>query len=216
LLRKLRSTCEVYNGLDSEIVNLFRVVRDDGARLRRLLDCTPFAREEFVESLSPGGGALERARKTVVRSFLGFGGPTRPPCPSSFRSRAASRVSYAESWSHYPAALDAIIERLRGVVIEHRDALDVMDQHDTPTTLHYVDPPYVASTRDNGSDYRHEMTDDDHCRLAARFKKLKGSVVLSGYASPLYDRLFSGWRRVERPVVASGGRRTEVLWLRIR
>jgi DNA adenine methylase len=105
---------------------------------------------------------------------------------------------------------------LRGVVIEHRDALEVMAQHDAPTTLHYVDPPYVASTRDNGSDYRHEMTDDDHRRLAACLKKLKGSVVLSGYASPLYDLLFAGWQRVERPVAASGGRRTEVLWLRIR
>ena len=46
LLRKDRSYCEVYNDLSSEMVNLFRMARDQGEELRRIVELTPFAREE--------------------------------------------------------------------------------------------------------------------------------------------------------------------------
>lgn len=43
---------------------------------------------------------------------------------------------------------------------------------------------------------------------------VRGMVLLSGYPSALYDRLFSSWVRVERQAFADGGRpRIEVLWL---
>jgi DNA adenine methylase len=90
-----------------------------------------------------------------------------------------------------------------------------MDAHDTSSTLHYVDPPYVAQSRDAGTDYRHEMTDDDHRTLAAKLETLKGMVIVSGYHSPLYDEIFAKWQRVERRALADGAReRIEVLWLR--
>jgi DNA adenine methylase len=118
-------------------------------------------------------------------------------------------------WANFPEALTAIIARLQGVVIEQREATDVILRNDTPETLHYVDPPYVAETRDKGSDYRHEMTHDDHRRLAEVLNAVKGAVVLSGYPSVLYDELFGHWRRVERAAQADGARaRTEVLWMR--
>ena len=96
----------------------------------------------------------------------------------------------------------------------NRDAKDVMQAHDGPETLHYVDPPYMAETRDGGSDYAHEMTDDDHADLLAFLKTLEGHVVLSGYAAATYDEALANWRRVERKSLADGAReRTEVLWM---
>ena len=62
--------------------------------------------------------------------------------------------------------------------------------------------------------YAHDMTAADHGRLLAELPRLAGMVVLSGYASPLYDAELAGWRRVERKVMADGAQpRTEVLWL---
>jgi DNA adenine methylase len=73
----------------------------------------------------------------------------------------------------------------------------------------------VLSTRDTGGDYRHELTDDDHRKLAEVLHSLKGMVLLSGYHSPLYDELFGDWPRVERAAHADGARdRVEVLWMR--
>src|SRR5690606_4330319 len=101
------------------------------------------------------------------------------------------------------------------VVIENRDALEVIRAHDRPDTLHYVDPPYPLGTRDAGTDYRHEMTGDDHRELADTLRSVKGMVVISGYPCELYDdELYPDWHRVERPHLADGARpRTEVLWL---
>jgi DNA adenine methylase len=77
----------------------------------------------------------------------------------------------------------------------------------------YVEPPYVAAARDGGDDYLHEMNDDDHEELAVFLRGLRGMVVVSGYHSALYDRLFDGWVREEREAFADGARpRLEVLW----
>lgn len=215
LLRKGRSYAEVYNDLDGEIVNLFRVTRDRGEELRRVLELTPFSRVDVRESYEPSSDPVEQARRTVVRSFMGFGSNSHNK-NTGFRSNSnRSGTSPAHDWRNYPGCLGAIIERLRGVVIENKDAVAVMQTHDAETTLHYVDPPYVASTRDKGGDYRHEMTDDQHRQLAAALSQLKGAVIVSGYPSPLYDELFAGWRRVQKRALADGAaERTEVLWLR--
>jgi DNA adenine methylase len=221
LLLKPRSYADVYNDLDGELVNLFRVVRDHGEDLRRSLELTPFARDEFDVSYAPSADPVEQARRTVMRSFMGFGSnmskttSTGATMRTGFRSNSnRSGTTPAHDWRNYPALLPDIIERLRGVVIEHREAVDVMLAHDSERTVHYVDPPYVQETRDAGSDYRHELTDADHERLADVLHSLRGAVVLSGYDSSLYARLYADWRRVERAAHADGARaRVEVLWL---
>jgi DNA adenine methylase len=77
-----------------------------------------------------------------------------------------------------------------------------------------VDPPYLHSTRGRARGYRFEMTDAEHECLADCLHTLRGAVVLSGYPSPLYARLYADWRRVERVAFADNAEeRLEVLWL---
>lgn len=222
LLRKERAYAEVYNDLDDEIVNVFSVARERGMELHRALELTPFARVEFQASYQPTNDPLERARRTVIRAFQGFGSAAACGEASGFRGTSSrSGTTPAHDWRNYPDALVATIDRLRGVVIENRDALRVMKHHDRPRTLHYVDPPYVHSTRSTkvrhmrpGKSYKHEMSDGQHNDLAAFLHGLCGMVVLSGYPSPLYDELYADWTRVERPAIADGARpRIECLWL---
>ena len=73
LLRKARSYAEVYNDLDGEVVNVFRVVRDHGPCLKEKLYYTPFSRDEFKRSYEETDDPIERARRTIARSFMGFG-----------------------------------------------------------------------------------------------------------------------------------------------
>lgn len=215
LLRKARSYAEIYNDLDVSVVNLFGVLRGPrAAELVEAIRLTPFARDEFMAAYQDAADPVERARRLIVRSFMGFGsnGHNRS---TGFRANSnRSGTTPAHDWASYPDALAAVIERLRGVVIENRDACAVMAAHDGAETLHYVDPPYVFSTRaDLSKDYAHEMTDGDHVRLLDFLQTLKGMVVLSGYPHPLYDQRLEGWRRIERAALADGARkRTEVLW----
>ncbi len=218
LLQKPRSYAEIYNDLDGEVVNLFRVARDDGERLAQACELTPFARTEFEEAYDPHGDPLEQARRTLTRSHMGFGSASASGKVTGFRSKGnRNGTTPAKDWMNYPAHLRDVVQRLRGVVIENRDALEVMAQHDGDETLHYVDPPYVHSTRVmrmRAPAYKHELTDGQHRDLARALAGLRGMVMVSGYRCKMYDELFDGWQRIDVAAHADGARdRVESLWL---
>lgn len=223
LLCKSRSYAEIYNDLDHEIVTFFRVLRDPdlAQKLASAAYLTPFAREEFRESYEETDDPVESARRTLIRAFMGFGTRGLRHDRTGFRAKANRQQQPAQiDWTNYPTHVATFTERLRGVVIEHRDALEVIAQQDSPSTLMYVDPPYPHSTRTaikshSGAAYRHEMTDDEHRTLADTLHAAQGMVVLSGYACPLYDQeLYRDWERHTRKTLADGARvRTEVVWL---
>lgn len=217
LLRKPRCYAEVWNDLDDAIVNLFRVLRSPRSHeLVEKLRLTPFARSEFDETSKPlPADPVEKARHLVIRAFMGFGSNAHGRATGFRANSNRSGTTPAHDWANYPECLETIIDRLTGVVIENRDALRVMETHDGPDTLHYVDPPYVWSTRgDESPDYAHEMDDHQHARLLSCLTTLTGMVVLSGYPTEMYDCALPDWKRVEREALADGARkRTEVLWI---
>ena len=222
LLRKPRSYAEVYNDLDGEVVNLFRVLRNptQARELVRQVKLTPYAREEFDLSYITDGDPIEQARRTCFRFSAGFSSAGSGKYRTGFRNNAnRSGTTPAGDWAGYPAVLAAVAERMAGVTIEQRPAVDLVEVFDGQETLFYCDPPYPYSTRNErhaGSVYRHEMTDDDHRTLAAALHACAGMVVVSGYACDLYDReLYADWQRVERATHGDGARdRIEVLWIK--
>jgi DNA adenine methylase len=218
LLRKPRSYAEVYNDLEGEIVNVFRVARDHGPTLQELLRLTPFARDEFIRAYEHSTCPIETARRTIIRSFMGHGanGVLSKKGRTGFRANSnRSGTTPAHDWRNYADVFHFLVDRLRGIVLENRDAIEIMTQQDSPDTLFYVDPPYVHSTRDDtGHGYRHEMTDEQHIELAAFLKGLEGGVILSGYACDLYNELFGEWRRVDKITHKDGGiASVETLWI---
>lgn len=224
LLRKAPAYAEIINDLDGGVVNLFRVCRDPemSARLVREIELTPFAREEFELSYQETDDPVERARRLIALAFMGFGSNAHCKRTTGFRANSNRSVTTpAHDWRAWPKALVEIIERLRGVVVENRDAREVMMQHDSPQTLHYVDPPYVWDTRSQRSPsdakyrrYNYELDDAGHLDLLRVLKGLRGYVVLSGYPSPLYDDNLKGWLRVTTKAHADGAAdRVEVLWI---
>lgn len=224
LLQKPRSYAEVYNDLDRAVVNFFSVIRDPVTRAR-LIDAivaTPYARDEFDLAWTESEDPIEEARRLAIRAQMGFGSAGATKGSTGFRIDTKREYGTAQQlWAMYPAAIQAAGERLSGVLIENRDALTVLSQHDSPTTLHFIDPPYVLSTRaiQNGNRgcYKHEMTDEDHVKLLKQIQQLEGYVVLSGYTSNIYNDYLSGWERYETLSRISAGRgtalRTECIWI---
>lgn len=217
LMRKPKVYHEVYNDLNGEIVNVFAVLRDLKLfrRLRRALAATPFARDEYLIAFEPHPDSVEQARRTIIKSFMGFGGDScSAGRPTGFRSISLTTkrgTTPPDEWVNYWDALPSFHERLSSVAIENRDAIELMQIHDSPETLFFVDPPYVHSTRGNKHGYRLEMTDNDHKRLCESLQKMKAMIVLCGYRSEQYDSLI--WKFIERETYADGAqKRTEVLW----
>lgn len=220
LLRKPRSYSEVYNDLNGEIVNLFRVLRNpsQSRELIRQVKLTPYSRQEYETSYILADDPIEQARRTLLKHAAGFASGAQRKYGTGFRANVTrANTTPADNWRDMPSAIEPIVDRLRGVIIEHDNALTVLDRYDTPDTLHYVDPPYVFETRNPrnaGETYAHEMDDDNHRLMAETLYQLRGGVILSGYQSPLYNDLFNDWLTVTRNATADGGKkRIEVLWI---
>lgn len=224
LMAKPRSLGEVYNDLDEEVVNVFRVLRDPAAaeKLRMLCHLTPFARAEFELSYEPTDDPVEAARRTIAKSYMGHGSSSRRKHRTGFRGKAfRKRATGPMDWARWPDAIPQFVERLRAVTIESVPALDLIRRHDGAGTLVYADPPYpmgirtaLRSPADIGRAYRHELSDEDHELLADVLRSAKSAVVVSGYRCDLYDRLYAGWAREEKDTIADGmAKRTECLWM---
>lgn len=219
LMQKPRTQGEIINDLDGDVVNVFRVLRDpDQAReLERLIRLTPYAYGEYKAAYDPCDDPVERARRTIFRSFASIGSDGVSRKNSGFRGLKNNETSAtsAQEWSRYAAVIPAFTARLTNVLIEQRPALHLLKLYDRADTLFYVDPPYVHSSRSRSSVlYAHEMMDHEHVELATALHQLKGMVVLSGYGSSLYEDLFRDWRKIDRSSTAQNGTpRVECLWL---
>lgn len=216
LLRKERSYSEVYNDLDDEIVNVFRVLRNQPAKLIQAMTLTPFSRTEYRKSFRHVADPVERARRMIVRSMMGHGSiSVSRKAMSGFRGNShRSHVPAQIDWLSLPPALWSVVDRFRGVVIENRDYRKILRIQDSPQTLFYLDPPYPHSTPSTKHAYLHEMTVKQHCRMRLALTTLQGMVVVSSYPSKLYDDLYDGWERHETDSLADGARkRVEVVYL---
>lgn len=226
LLRKDRAFSEVYNDLDDEVVNLFRVLRDPAksAELIRHITLTPYARSEYEMAFERTEDDIERARRMVVRSFMGHGSnAANINRNTGFRANLVNndRALPSLDWSNLPPSLARVARRFVGVTIERRPAIQVIDRYDGYGVLFYADPPYLHETRSGkrkGAElycaYSVEMDDSDHLEMLERLRRCRAFVVLSGYPSPLYQDALPDWTMVTRETFADGAKhRVEALWL---
>lgn len=226
LLRKPRSQGEVYNDLNGDVVNLFRVLRDPllADALCRAVALTAYARDEYDAAFEVTDDPLERARRLVVRSYMGHGSSAATSERSTgFRASLVNRGGAlpASDWATLPRGLAEIAARMSAVVIENRPALQVIERYDAPDALIYADPPYLHETRSPkrkagkiAHAYAFEMSEGDHDELLGRLACARSMVVLSGYPAARYDESLAGWHRLEVSARAdSAQERTEAIWI---
>ncbi len=217
LLQKPRSPLETYNDLDGNVVNFFRVLRDQPDELIRKIRLTPWAKAEYRLSLEPCDDDVERARRFFMGNMLSISGN---PNASGFRV-CKSFVNARDRITTMFSCLDIISARLLStpnstVQIENDTYQRIIDRFDSDDSVIYVDPPYVHAERTSKYEYRFEWTSTQHIHAAELLRKCTGFVIVSGYACPLYTELYEehGWKRVDKEArTNSGGKRIESLWL---
>jgi len=200
LLAKPPAKIEVVNDLDRRLMTFWRVLRDRPDELIRAAELTPHSRAELNDAAALGDEAddLEMARQVWVLLTQGRSRTMKRTGWRFYADPSGTSASFAHTYmSAYRSRLGPAFDRLRSVSLECRPALDVIEQYGAfPDNLLYVDPPYVLATR-RGGRYSHEMDDSDHRELAAALRACAGPVLLSGYASELYDELYDGWQQVK-------------------
>ncbi len=216
---------EVVNDIHRELTNFWRVLQreDTFAAFQRQIEATPFSQIEWEEAevrqhprhdldVEAAAAFFIRCRQSRAGGFRDFATLSRN------RPRRQMNVQASAWWTCFEV-LPAVSARLRRVVILNQPAVEVIRQQDGPTTLYYLDPPYLHETRASTEAYRHEMTEADHRELLAVIRQCQGMVVLSGYPNPIYDQELAGWRREDILIdnKAAGGKTkrqmTESLWM---
>lgn len=221
LLRKPVSVGEVYNDLNDELVNLFKVVRDKKLceKLIEFIEWTPYAKRELEEAFLLSADPVEKARRLIIRSFMGVGtkGVTGYG-KTGFNAKCYEKcIPTGPSWENYPYQLRFIRERLKNVIIEQSDALRLIELQDSSDTLFYADPPYVPTARRDpeGASYAYELSTDDHELLLNKLIKAKGMAIISGYDNYLYNDLLGGWiKKTKNTKNQVHNECTEVIWIK--
>lgn len=212
LLNKPRCHIETVNDLHGEVVNFFRVLRDKPDELKRLIELTPYAREEYDLAYETSEDDIEQARRFCVRCWMGFG------CGNLYHNgfksgQQSSSPNPAKAWSELPIVMTQAAERLKGVQIENLTALELISRYDTSDVFMYIDPPYLHENRKNYL-YKYEMEDAEHEELLKVLLKHPGKIMISGYDNDLYNEYLKGWSKALKKTTAECGlSRTEVLWM---
>ena len=216
---------ETVNDLDGDIVNFFRVCREQPEELIEALSLTPWAREErdaaygSIRTVFPTEKAmeLEYARRFAVRCWQTFG--AFPHKNNGWRHTTAKERNGGPDnpklWNRLPKCVTDAADRLRSVQIENRPALEVIRRHNGPNVLIYADSPYLKCKRTAAVNaYNHEMSDAEHEELLAALNEHRGMALVSGYDNDLYNDLLTGWHKEKLTTTAEcGAIRTESLWI---
>lgn len=215
--RKAPSPIETINDLDEDVVNLFRVVRENAEPLIRAVTYTPYSRQEYDEAfIRQPADEIDKARMFLIKCWQGHGFRNITSHRSGWKNDVQGReAAYAmRNWYRLPQWIEQTIERLRETQIEHCDAIDLIKRFNYSNVCIYADPPYLLSTR-GGKNYNYEMSENDHICLLETLLQHRGSVILSGYKSSLYDEYLSRWDSYSINNLAEKGlRRTETIWVK--
>lgn len=230
LFRKQLATHEIVNDLDGDVVTFFRVLRDQPDELERVCALSPSARDEFEAADLDHALTLpdlERARRFWVRISQSFGQTANDS--TGWSVTVVTNSSRPLRVIRGVGRFEAAAKRLAQVQIENCDAFDLIAKRAKASdAVVYADPPYLDDTRASRRsragavmDYRVDMADpESHERLAEVLHRSPATVILSGYHSTLYDRLYQDWVFIERDVTCSSSnghtkqrnKRVEVLW----
>lgn len=177
---------EVYNDLDSRLVNLFKIVKYHPEELARELDLAVSSRDLFKEFKEHKGMTdIQRAARFLYLIKRSFGSKASHFGTSRYGGGAAFT-------SHHQilSRIQKLHDRLDKVVIENLDFEKLFEIYDDKNNFFYCDPPYRI-----GDQYI--VGKMDYERLKRALKKLKGRFLLSLDNCPENIELFNEFKIIE-------------------
>ena len=205
LFNKPRSNIETVNDLDGNVVNLFEWIRKDPERLAREIYYTPYARQVYDKAFATiPADNFEKAVNFYIRLNMGHGFRTNGEKVGWKNDVQGRERAYAsQDWCKLPEKIMLAAERLRGVQIECRPAVEIIERFNHPKVLIYADPPYMLETR-HGKQYQCELDDKGQSDLLDVLLVHKGPVIISGYDNDLYNDRLQGWHKISIHTPAQG------------
>lgn len=222
-LNKNPSSNEVINDIDPGLAHIFKALRDEPKEFIERLKRITYSERAFKMALTRSKQVFEDYLDHAVNEYM-LRRMSRGGMKKSFAwsdRKRGGQPGDLNAWETMLGELPLISERLKNTIVLNKSVFEVVKVWDEDDTLFYLDPPYLHSTRSEGSTqiYDHEMSVDDHINLLNFAKNARGKVIISGYSSPLYNRTLKGWRLKKKNIANHSSqaktkeRRVECLWL---
>jgi DNA adenine methylase len=217
----------VYNDIDGDLVNLFKVIGDDHFRpaLLKLIRLTPPSREIFEDhyrdyvahGLSFGhvSDPVERAFRIFYRLQFAFGGKLRS---GGFTLSTGDRTTIKEilRYRNSLKRLAGLAGFFRDTAIEHLDFSECISIYGRRSgVVLFVDPPYIGTE----NYYSRQLSRADHAFLAHQLACCKAPVVCTYYDAPEIRELYSEakwqWSPIEtiKNSQRKGGQNKAIEWV---
>lgn len=199
LFKKEESFLETYNDLNSHLVNLFKIIRDNYSEFAQRAEWSLHSREMYLEAREKLKddkfmSDMEKAMHYAIQkcqSFAGKGG---------WAYAVTSDKITNGKWLPFLNRLSVINARLKKVQIECLDFGSVIEKYDGPNTLFYFDPPYVGVEHYyNAPGVKFEMK--DHHRLNDYCRNLQGKFSMSYYENPVVRDLYKSFNVITKNTV---------------
>ena len=202
LRRDWRAKAEVINDVSRDVATLFRVLQRHYVPLMDMLRWQLTSRAEFerLQAAAPDTLTdLERAARFLYLQRTAFGGKV---AGRHFGVSAAAPGRF--DVTKLAGILEAVHERLAGVVIECLGWEALLHRYDRPATLFYLDPPYWGNETDYGEGI---FARADFEQMAEALAGLKGRFVLSLNDTPGVRKVFRRFQieAVETSYSIAGG-----------
>jgi DNA adenine methylase len=193
LLNKNPSKEEVISDLDENVITLFRVLRDQCTQFLRKIKKIKYKETNFIAATKKCEftNDLQKSINEFILRRMSRGG-LKKAFSWSQRERGG-QPGEINAWETIIDSLPDISERLHNVIILNKSAIPLLKVFNEPNVLVYADPPYLQETRESPNAYDYEMAIDDHIELAEVLNSFKGKVLISGYPSRLYNKLYKTW-----------------------
>ncbi|RTK96674.1 MAG: DNA adenine methylase [Neisseriaceae bacterium] len=184
-LEKEKSVVEVINDKNSNLINFYKAIRDEYKEFQKRLNYQKFSESTF-----------EKFSKLEIKDYIDIA--TKDFVLKKMSKNEEKQIFNLTKiktalWENSLKELPAIANRLQGTFIYNKDSIQVINTFNFQDTLLYCKPPYLKENKVSKKVYTSEMKTEDHMNLSYLLQNFKGKVILRGYASPLYNRLYKGW-----------------------
>jgi DNA adenine methylase len=167
----------ICNDADRLLIQLFQLIKDDPAGLAKRLALLPVSRELHAIARDVlEDPRVDTVTKTVMLFYIIRTSWSGSP---SGGFRVSHTRSIARIYTRGVAAIADYAVKARDVVFECMDFEDILKRYDSPSTLFYLDPPYVSQGEKNRENlYRLGFTNSRLTQMANALKNVRGDWVL--------------------------------------
>lgn len=202
ILFKEKSNIEALNFTESDILNLYKSLRNEPKEFIKQLKKYRYSKNTFLKLIEQENqdDYLDSSVKEYVLRKM------------SVSENKKNFKKGPSNWSNSNSTLIDFSNRINDIFIFNDCPFELLQSFNFDNSLVFCNPPDLNETTKGKKVYTSELSLDKHKYLSSILDNFKGKVIVKGVISPLYKRIYKSWNMHKSNYVNKYGK-IEVVWL---